>query len=270
MRTNLQPFAMVPDDLIAAVKPRALQVWCSLVQWTEAGERSVQPTITRIAGNLGISRDVVERSLNELEATGRLIRSSGKAAGQRNQYTLILTRLDAETGCRSSAAGVPQNSGTHIKEVKKLSLRTPLPPQKRGTRRAQNPTAETATDTAPGWRDFWEAYPNKRAQARALGAWAKIDPADHAEAIAGAQLLARLADAASPARRQYIMQAWRWLAEKGWTDDLESLETFFNIPGHTAAQQAQARARAADDNNRNYLQRLLAGKPDHSKPEPRT
>lgn len=231
---------MVPRDLIAAVPPRALQVWCCLAQWCDAGDQRARPSIARIAGELDVSRDVVERSLRELEASGRLIRQSGKAGGKRNEYTLILTRLGtAKTGHPYRENAVPT-----IKVVNQDSLtNTPIGPRKRGRERI----APAANQPPDGWPEFWSTYPVKTGAERARRAWEQMSKPEREAAQRAAQVLASVFAAASAERRRYTPAAARWLREKRWTDHAESIETRYNAPGAATAAAREASRRAANE-----------------------
>lgn len=241
-RTDLEPFAMVPRDLIAAVPPRALQVWCCLAQWTDAGERTTHPTIARIAGELDISRDAVERAMAALVKTGRLVRHSGKRQGRGNEYTLVLTR---KHGAADSAHRYREKAAGYYSKVvnqEPLNQDAPLPPAKRGGARA-----DSGPENDAPWAAFWQQYPRREGHDRARRVWQHLTPADQAAAVDGARALAAVYAAAPEQRRRYCLAPARWLAEKRWQDDPEAIETYFHAPGAVTAGAREAARRAAND-----------------------
>lgn len=241
-RTNLEPFAMVPRDLIAAVPPRALQVWCCLAQWTDAGERTTHPTIGRIAGELDVSRRAVEMALTALEKTGRLVRTSGKHAGRGNEYVLVLTR---KHGAQNPPHWYEKNCAPNYNKVvntKNPLTNTPLPPASRGGARIAG-----GAEIYAQWAEWWALYPRREGHGRALAIWKRLAPEDRAAAMDGARALAAVYAAAPDQRRRYCLAPARWLAEARWKDDHEAIETYFHAPGAVTAgaRRAAAKARAA-------------------------
>lgn len=237
-RTNLEPFAIVPRDLIAQVPPRALQVWCCLAQWSDASDHYTRPTINRIAGELGISRRAVERALNEIEKTGRLVRQSGKAAGKGNEYILILTRL--KHGAPKKAQGYAENGAGYYSKVVNQDLLTNPPTPKGGKMELL------------AWQNFWSHYPKQTPprQDRPEAARAEFDrltPAEQQAATEAAGILAEIYQAAPEDRKRYTPHAAKWLREKRWTMPLEAMEQHYAVPGFTRERKSEAARRAAND-----------------------
>lgn len=231
MRTDLEPFAMVPRDLITTVKPRALQVWCLLAQWSDAEERQTRPTLRRIAGELGISYNAVERALAELEKTGRLLKKSGKEAGRGNEYTLILTKARAPKMGEAS----PKNGRPHIKVVKEpLKEEPPNPPKGGG-------------GVNPLWTRFEAAYPIRERMAAAEAEFYKLTAAEQAEAAAGAEVLRQIYEAAPAERKRYTVRPHRYLTERRFEAPPAQLEAHYAVPGLFAEARRDQTRRAASE-----------------------
>lgn len=248
MRTNLEPFAMVPRDLIAAVSPRALQVWCCLHQWSDGGGGQTFPTIARIAGELDINRRAVERALAELVKSGRLIRDSGKAGGARNAYTLILTKRGATEkaqGAAKKSQGYAEKVAGNYKVVPRLTYQE-LPP---------NPPSGGGGDSK-SWGAFWQLYPRKEKPERARSEWDKLAEADQQAAQHGVEILAAVYKAAPPERLRYTRHAYKWLAERGWEESPAAVEAHYNVPGLLADMRREALEKAAREKHRREWQEM--------------
>lgn len=257
MRTNLEPFAIVPRDLIASVPPRALQVWCCLAQWSDASDHYTRPTINRIAGELGISRDAVERGINELVKTGRLVRHSGKAKGQGNEYVLILTRL--KQGSANSRHPYGENAAPTLKGVNQEALTNP-------------PTPKGGKVELLAWQEFWKHYPKQTPprQDRPEAARAEFERLTHDEqqaATKAAAILATIYAAAPEERKRYTPHAAKWLKEKRWTLPSEVMENHYAVPGLLREARAEAARRAHGERQRQEWAELEQAMKAQRKPE---
>jgi hypothetical protein len=237
-RTNLEPFAIVPRDLIAQIPPRALQVWCCLAQWSDAGDHHTRPTINRIAGELGVSRRAVERAIAQIEKTGRLVRHSGKAAGKGNEYILILTRLKQGTPNPAHPYG-KNGAPNYSKEVNQDLLTNP-------------PTPKGGKVELLAWQNFWKHYPKQtpprqdRPEA-ARAQFERLTPEEQQAATEAAAILAQVYEAAPEERKRYTPHAAKWLKEKRWTMPPEAIEQHYAVPGLLRDRRAEAARRAAND-----------------------
>ena len=234
MRTNIEPFAMVPRDLIGAVSPRALQVWCCLAQWTDQAERQTRPTINRIAGELGINRRAVERALAELEKNGRLTRHSGKDAGRGNEYTLNMLKREV-LGATEKTHRRDKKDAPHIKVVKEPFNQEP----------PKAPTSGGRGDKSL-WPQFAEVYPVLERLGNARRPFEELDQAAQAEALAGAKALRTIYEAAPIDRRRYTPQAARFIREGLYRNSTDTIEAKYNVPGLLAEARADARRREAN------------------------
>lgn len=253
MRTNLEPFAMVPRDLIAAVKPRSLQVWCCLAQWSDAEDRLARPTIGRIASELGISRAAVDRALADLCKTGRLIRESGQQSGKRNEYTLVLSKRKQGGYGKNEVGGNSKTRHPHKGSTKNLLTKNPPTPASGGV---------AGVDDDQNFTAFWQFYPRHDKQARALGVWLKLTEAEQDAATAAAAHLAQCYEAATDDRRRFTQYAHNWLADRGWEADRRDVEAHYEVVGLIAdpeveAQRADAKQRQKAENDE--IARLLRG-----------
>jgi hypothetical protein len=226
-RTNIEPFAMVPRDLIGAVPPRALQVWCCLAQWMDAGEHYTKPRIATIARALGCQRRAIERALAELEKTGRLRRVSGKQTATANEYLLILTR--AAEGYDEKVAHVRQNRRTPKEGSTKTFLTNPPVAPQGGA---------GADESLDRFAEFMRIYPRPEAEPSARREWGKLDPATQARAIQAARVLATVYKAAPDHRRRYTVRPARWLREKRYDLDPAQIELHYDVAGLLAEKRA--------------------------------
>jgi len=238
MRTNIEPFAMVPRDLIGAVSPRALQVWCCLAQWTDASERQTRPTINRIAGELGINRRAVERALAELEKDGRLARTSGKQAGRGNEYSLNMSKREC-WGATEQTQRRDRKDAPYIKVVKEPSNQEP----------PKAPTSGGRGDKSL-WPKFREVYPVLERLDNARRLFDEKPEAEQAEILAGAQALRTIYDAAPIDRRRYTPQAARFIREGLYRNSTDTIEAKYNVPGLLSEARADARRREASERHR--------------------
>lgn len=221
-RTNIEPFAMVPRDLIAQVPPRALQVWCCLAQWSDASDHYTRPTINRIAGELGVSRRAIEQALAALEKTGRLVRRSGKAKGQGNEYILILTRL--KEGTQKKAYPYAENAAPkNLKVVNQEAL-------------TKTPNPQRGNDGLEAWQNFKDNYPKQIPPRQdrwelARAEFERLTPEEQQAALAAARIMATIYAAAAPDRQRYTPHAHKWLKEKRFNIPHEATEKHYNAQG---------------------------------------
>ncbi|RUU92801.1 hypothetical protein EOB59_05435 [Mesorhizobium sp. M7A.F.Ca.MR.176.00.0.0] len=84
--------------------------------------------------------------------------------------------------------------------------------------------AETPRDPENGFEQFWKAFPRKHYRTAAEAAWGKIAPdAELLETIIGAAEALANHYAANPIEKKWMRTAPKWLAGKGWTEDLPSV-----------------------------------------------
>jgi hypothetical protein len=67
-------FAVIPHWLIGAVKPSAVVVYLAMRTWADNTTGHAYPSIQSICDRAGLSRNTVEKSINELESVGALRR----------------------------------------------------------------------------------------------------------------------------------------------------------------------------------------------------
>ncbi len=242
MASNLEPFAMVPRDLVGTVTPRALQVWCCLAQWTDIrDERNLTVSIKRIASEIGCSDTAVKRGLRELEKTGRMQRIGAPKTGRMNEYFLnFMKRSPSPEQAPGSKMTPPpvKNDPGYIKEVKYPLTKSPLsPPQVGG-------------ESEASWNTFWEKYPRQEKQQSARRAWTKLDETERESALAAVETLAECYDAATPARRKYCLQPHNWLKNKGWTSSASEVEEYFRVSGIYADAKAEANRKALEQHRK--------------------
>lgn len=237
MKSDLEPFAMVPRDLIGNVSPRALEVWAIMAAWYVRDEKVFRPPVNRIARALGTGRRSVERALAELVQHGRLARTSGKKAGRANEYELRFSRREfwPEKGTSNPPQGYGKNDVPTNKVVKTYLNHTPVVP-----------VGDGREDDDSGWRDFWRLYPRKDKAERARSAWRRLSPDDRAAALQAVALLAEVYAAAHDRRKPYTMQAHRWLTEKCWTDSPEAMEAHYHVPGLAAERRREQQRQEAN------------------------
>lgn len=234
MASNLAPFAMVPRDLIAQVKPRALQVWCCLCQWSDRDERKTTPSHARIAAEIGASVQVVIRSIDELVSTGRLQRISGKHKGKPNEYRTIVTRLDSR-GQPKTVEGSTKNGRPPIKEVNQEALTNPLTPVEVD---AENRFAKLCETYPP------QKAPRKDKHAQAREVWNRYTRAQQDQAQAAAEVMRLIWNAAPDGRKQMTPQLKKWLEESRYNYHPADVEAHYHVDGllHEIRQERAARA----------------------------
>ena len=101
LSTDLMPFAMVPEELIALVSGNALKVWCLLHRM--AGEKSVAwPSIKTIAKRTSLSENTAREATKELKTKAGYrfkikprVRDDGGQSS--NQYVLSFGRPPAKS-----------------------------------------------------------------------------------------------------------------------------------------------------------------------------
>jgi hypothetical protein len=234
---------MVPRDLIGAVKPRALQVWCCLHQWSDADERKTTPTHARIAGEIGCSVDAVKRAIVELERSGRLQKLSGKNQGKGNEYRLILTRRNVE-GRAKMRDRSGENARPHIKEVpRSFNQEPPIAPQR----------GAEVDDSS--WFDFCRLYPKQKPPRKdrfhlARPLWDDLGPEQRAAALVAVEVLAKIHAVAPEERQQMTPQAHKWLREQRWNYNPNDVETHYHVAGLLRELKIEARRKAENEARR--------------------
>jgi hypothetical protein len=127
-----QPFAMVPEWIVAAVSPRAVAVYCFLARRADE-ERCCWPSRATIAGFVRCSVRTVTRALDELVAAGAIERELDNGRGSRyrlaaeppavSPVTLVATHPGQERPGTRDTGGPPP--GTLVSQRTRTRIKTP-------------------------------------------------------------------------------------------------------------------------------------------------
>lgn len=251
MKSDLEPFAMVPRDLIGNVSPRALEVWAVMAAWYVRDEKVFKPPVARIARALGCGRRTIEQALSELAKTGRLSRKSGKTQGRANEYELRFSRREfwEKQGAQPATQGCAEDCAPTNKVVKTFLKHTPIVP-----------AGDARAELDSGWAEFWALYPRKDKAHQARQAWARLSPEEKTAAMQAVRFLAEVYKAAGDHRRRYTVQAHKWLAQRRWTDDAEATENHYHVAGLSKEAAAEARRRAANERTQAEFRQMMQRK----------
>ena len=142
-------------------------------------------------------------------------------------------------GLGSGGASHPQIEGaSHIPAPVALSLTAPAPPQQPGEPRPKRRPREPSPESPPGFEEFWQVYPKKRAKQDARRAWRKVRPEDVPAILAAVERWKRTEDWQRENGR-FIPYPATFVNGGRWQDEIPE------IPAeHSQAEQVRRQARA--------------------------
>ncbi len=184
MVSDIGRFAIVPEWLIfAGVSPQAIRVFALLACRYADRSGVAFPSRRRLAGDLGISTDSIDRAIKELEAAGALSiekRTAENGKPDTNIYRLRFSmpdsRIDAAKDGRKSAAKDGRKSAAQTKPTStQTQINTPLytPPSRgrRGASRQRTGRRRSQVEYSEDFERFWSVYPRKVEKRRAFKCW---------------------------------------------------------------------------------------------------
>jgi hypothetical protein len=224
----VEPFAKIPVNLL---KNSTLSPWSRLLYPLLLNYNSEQgcfPGQDRLANDLGVSIDTIQRALGELAKIG-LIQSKRRGRGHTNTYFLSLDTAPMRFHDVDDTAPMrfPDTAPMrHNLDLVELESNPPTPKQPKP--RKERLYKDMGYEGEQQFIQFWEAYPRKVSKQAAARVWLRMAPD---ERIAALDALPRHKQSRDWIKDggKFIPYPATWLNGRRWEDEITSAQG--KVPG---------------------------------------
>lgn len=206
------PYVQVPSGVLRdkRLSANARCLYALLLDYNAMGD--CRPGRDRLADDLGVSVETVDRAINEL-VKAKLVTKKRRGRGNTNLYFLNFesSPMKSQQVDESSPMRLVESSPMRHKQeqIEQEDTYPPKPPKEK--------------HLPDGFPEFYAAYPNKKARQNAERAWTKLNPTpDLQRTIMAALEIQKRSSDWTKEHGRYVPHPATWLNGRRWEDEVSS------------------------------------------------